>query len=87
MLRKEVRKGDDVMPKGLSLTKAKRDWLRQERERRLLSQKEAGKLTGIHPITVSRWESGVANPSRYKLREYLEKLGLKESEIIAIAKV
>lgn len=45
-----------------------------------LTQAELGQLVGAHPVTVSRWESGHADPSPYQqaLLEEFAKAAQKE---------
>lgn len=44
-----------------------KDALRELRKRLQLSQAEFGQLIGAHPMTVSKWERGVLEPSTYQL--------------------
>jgi putative transcriptional regulator len=40
--------------------------LRMLRESLGLSQADFARLMGVHPMTVSKWERGVANPTPYQ---------------------
>jgi putative transcriptional regulator len=40
--------------------------LQQVRERLRLTQAQFGQLLGVHPMTVSKWERGVAQPTPYQ---------------------
>ena len=51
--------------------------LRKAREELLLSQKDAGDLIGVHPLTVARWETGISGKnklSRSTTRRYCQAL-------------
>jgi molybdopterin-binding protein len=43
-------------------------YLKPLRERLNLSQKELGKLLGVHVMTVSKWERGVSEPNDHQRR-------------------
>lgn len=44
-----------------------RETIRELRKKLQLSQAEFGQLVGAHPMTVSKWERGVLEPSVYQL--------------------
>jgi putative transcriptional regulator len=44
-----------------------REILRDLRKRLRLSQAEFGQLVGAHPMTISKWERGVLEPSTYQV--------------------
>lgn len=44
-----------------------KDQIRTIREGMGLNQTEFGKLFGLHPMTVSRWESGHTQPTPYQI--------------------
>lgn len=41
--------------------------VQQVREKLRLTQAQFGQLLGVHPMTVSKWERGVAQPTPYQL--------------------
>lgn len=44
-----------------------KDSIRDLRKRLRVSQAEFGQLLGAHPMTVSKWERGVLEPSAYQM--------------------
>jgi len=41
--------------------------IRKLREQLSLNQVEFANLTGVHPITVSKWERGESDPTQYQI--------------------
>ena len=58
--------------------------VRRHRERLRLTQVELGRLLGVTPITIGRWESGQASPRGASRAAFAEvrKLGLKEARMM-----
>jgi transcriptional regulator with XRE-family HTH domain len=56
--------------------------MRTARERRGITQKELGRITGIHEITLSRWENGHQSPSIKGAELVARALGVPLSELL-----
>lgn len=56
--------------------------MRTARERKGITQKELGRITGIHAVTLSRWENGHQSPSVRGLSLVASVLGVPLSELL-----
>jgi len=56
--------------------------LRELRRQRNLSQKELGKIVGLHYINIGKYERGLAAPSSERLKRIAEALGVTTDYLI-----